>query len=222
MSKVDVVLFDLDGTLLDTLPAIANCFNKTLIEKGYEPFDVVDYKKFVGYGFETVFDRIREIRNIKEQKNDFLNVVRKYYDKEYLKGVKPYENIFELLKYLNENGSVIGVVTNKDHDFAKQNIQSFFKEYSFKYVFGASVDNIYPRKPHPYLIDRICELENLKKEQIVYVGDMLIDYNLSKNAGTKYIHCNYGFELNNVPTEHKVDNSIQIIEILKGYNENKN
>lgn len=213
--NVDVVLFDLDGTLLNTLPAIANCFNKTLLKYGYSDYEIEEYKKFVGNGFSKVFDKINMLQNIKQDKEKFLQEVRQIYDKQYTDGVLVYDGINNLLDYLSEKGYIFGVVTNKDHEIAKENIKRFFGKYKFKYVFGCSVDNIYPSKPDPYLIDRICYLENIDKSKVVFIGDMLVDYNTAKNANVKYIHCNYGFELNNVNTDYCVDNANEIIDILE-------
>ena len=102
MTNVSVVTFDLDGTLVDTLPSIANAFNEILKEYGYEIFSVEKYMDFIGNGFGVAFDRIREVRNIKEDKEEFLSRVRDYYNLNYLKGAKIYEGMDKLLTYLEK------------------------------------------------------------------------------------------------------------------------
>lgn len=211
--NASVVTFDLDGTLVNTLPAIANAFNKILEKHGYKPFEIQRYSEFVGNGFSGVFDKINKIENISEDKNKFLSEVRDYYNNNFDYGIKLYDGVSELLDYLEKKGKVLVIITNKDSVATQKHIDTILSKWKFKYVFGNPEDKSYPAKPNPYAINKIIEY-GYKKDEIVHIGDMLVDYETAKNAGVNQIHCTYGYGKETVNDVISVDNAREIIGVI--------
>lgn len=211
--NVNVVTFDLDGTLVNTLPAIANAFNNILKKYGYETFTIDKYKDFIGNGFSVVFDKINDIYMIKEKKEYFLSEVRDFYNKNFLQGIYMYDGVAELLDYLVENGKIIAIITNKDSKATLEHLKTILSKWQFKYIFGNPEDNSYPAKPNPYAIEKILE-DGYNRSEIVHIGDMLVDINMAKNANIKEIHCTYGYG-KNIKHDISVDNARDIIGIIK-------
>lgn len=210
--NVNVITFDLDGTLVNTLPAIANAFNHILEKYGYDTFNVDKYTDFIGNGFTVVFDRINEIRKIKEKKEKFLEEVREYYNQNFLEGVYLYDGIEELLDYLTKKGKIIAIITNKDSKATKCHVDTILSKWKFLYVFGNPENKSYPAKPNPYAINKILE-DGYDKSSIVHIGDMKVDIDMAKNAGIKEINCLYGYG-KNVKGTINVSNAREIIDVL--------
>lgn len=211
--NADVVLFDLDGTLVNTIPAIAYAFNEVLKKLSYKPYEIKEYQNFVGGGFYKVFDRINKLQNIKEDKELFVSKVREVYRQNMLKDIKLYEGIDILLDTLSKNNIKIGIVTNKDHDMAVEHTKTILSPWSFEFVLGASEKGLYPTKPDPYGINSVIE-KGYKKDKIVFIGDMSVDYMTAKNAGVRYIHCTWGYDNINRYENCEVSNVDEIIKRL--------
>lgn len=212
--NVNVVTFDLDGTLVNTLPAIAKAFNEILKKYSYKTFEEEKYMDFIGKGFGVVFDKIKIIRNIKEEKEQFLSEVRSYYNENYYKGIYLYEGIPELLDYLQKKGKILAIITNKDQIATLKHVKTILSKWKFKYIYGNPEDKSYPAKPNPYAINEILK-EGYKKDEIVHIGDMKVDYDMAKNAGIKQIHCKYGYEKKASIYENSVACAKEIMELIK-------
>ncbi|WP_068268709.1 HAD family hydrolase [Caviibacter abscessus] len=211
--NADVVLFDLDGTLANTIPAIAYAFNEVLKEFSYDTYDVTEYKNFVGGGFYNLFDRINKLQNIKEDKEFFVSKVRKVYAQNMLKDIKLYNGIDKLLDTLVENKVKIGIVTNKDHNLALEHTKTILSKWNFDFVIGASEQGLYPTKPNSYGINLVIS-KGYTKEKIVFIGDMSVDYMTAQNAGVRYIHCTWGYDNKNHYKEYEVSDVDEIIKRL--------
>ena len=210
--NVNVVIFDLDGTLVNTIPAISYAFNKVLSKYNFNTFDIEEYKHFIGNGFPTVYDKINEILNLNIDKEKFLFEVREVYDKNFLEGIKLYEGIGKLLDYLTKKGKILAIATNKDQNLAEKHANTILSKWKFEYIFGNSVNNKYPRKPDPYIINEI--LRNHSKDEAVLRGDMIVDKKTAENAGIKHIHCKYGYETKEIQVDISVDKADEIIEVI--------
>lgn len=210
--SANVVLFDLDGTLLDTISGIAEVFNRALKKLDFKTYEDSKYRYFIGNGFKNVVRRVFDNQNIDNKYfDDFLNEVNTMYPKYCFYNVKPFEGIYELLDTLKERNISIGIITNKNEDAALLCLEKYFSKYDFKYVYAAS-DKI-KIKPDPYAINEI-EKQGIRKEDIVFVGDMLVDKQFSENANVKYIHCLWGYETKAVNTDISVKKPLEILEYL--------
>ena len=217
--KYDLVIFDLDGTLMDTSKSITKTVNSAMEELGKKQYSANECVKFVGGGVSGL------ARNIlgKEKYDDIMNeemekVIRKYYDIYFDYGVEPYEGIPELLDFLEQNGVKKGIVTNKDHQTALSAVDKKLSKWKFDGIFGSN-EKEYPNKPNPYNVDKMAQNLNISKEKILFVGDMLVDVNTAKNAGVDIIYCKWGFgEVKGetgISEDVKVSNVQEIIKKIK-------
>ena len=217
--KYDLVIFDLDGTLMDTSKSITKTVNSAMEELGKKQYSANECVKFVGGGVSGL------ARNIlgKEKYTDVTNeemekVIRKYYDIYFDYGVEPYEGIPELLDFLEQNGVKKGIVTNKDHETALSAVDKKLSKWKFDGIFGSN-EKEYPNKPNPYNVDKMAQNLNISKEKILFVGDMLVDVNTAKNAGIDIVYCKWGFgEVKGetgISEDVKVSNVQEIIKKIK-------
>ena len=218
--KYELVIFDLDGTLMDTSKSITKTVNSAMEELGKKQYSIDECVKFVGGGVSGL------ARNIlgKEKYTDVTNeemekVIRKYYDIYFDYGVKPYEGIPELLDFLEQNGVKKGIVTNKDHETALSAVDKKLSKWKFDGIFGSN-EKEYPNKPNPYNVDKMAKNLNISKEKILFVGDMLVDVNTAKNAGIDIVYCKWGFgEVkgeDGIDEDVKVSSVREIIEKIEG------
>ena len=218
--KYDLVIFDLDGTLMDTSKSITKTVNSAMEELGKKQYSIGECVKFVGGGVSGL------ARNIlgKEKYDDVTNeemekVIRKYYDIYFDYGVEPYEGIPELLDFLEKNGVKKGIVTNKDHKTALSAVDKKLSKWKFDGIFGSN-EKEYPNKPNPYNVDKMAQNLNISKEKILFVGDMLVDVNTAKNARIDIVYCKWGFgEVkgeDGIDEDVKVSSVREIIEKIEG------
>ena len=209
--KYDLVIFDLDGTLMDTSKSITKTVNSAMEELGKKQYSIDECVKFVGGGVSGL------ARNIlgKEKYTDVTNeemekVIRKYYDIYFDYGVEPYEGIPELLDFLEKNGVKKGIVTNKDHKTALSAVDKKLSKWKFDGIFGSN-EKEYPNKPNPYNVDKMAQNLNISKEKILFVGDMLVDVNTAKNAGIDIVYCKWGF--GEVKGEDGIDEDVKVSDV---------
>lgn len=185
------VIFDLDGTLLDTLEDLANACNHALKECRLGIHEVEKYKRFVGDGRYKLIERIIP----KEEHNhELFNKVLKLYDDYYLEHMidetKPYEGICELLDELRNLQIKLAVVSNKPQEFVKEMVNNYFND-KMDIAFGQRIN--YKTKPDPETIFEVIKELEVTKEECIYVGDSNVDMETAKNAEVKSIGVAWGF-----------------------------
>lgn len=184
------VVFDLDGTLLNTLEDLAGVGNRVLEKMGFPQHETEKYKYFVGNGIPKLIERIIPEGCSDEDKKKVHELYAEYYGKHCRDKTKPYEGISELLHRLKEKGIAIAVATNKDHSFSVELVKDFF---------GSSVDLVvgrkdeFPKKPDPYAVNLILEQLCIHKDETLYVGDSNVDMETAVNAGVKSCGVLWGF-----------------------------
>lgn len=218
--KYDLVIFDLDGTLMDTSKSITKTVNSAMEELGKKQYSVGECVKFVGGGVSGLARNILGKEKYEDVTNEEMEkVIRKYYDIYFDYGVEPYEGIPELLDFLEQNGVKKGIVTNKDHKTALSAVDKKLSKWKFDGIFGSN-EKKYPNKPNPYNVDRMAQNLNIPKERILFIGDMLVDVNTAKNAGIDIVYCKWGFgEVkgeDGIDEDVKVSSVREIIEKIEG------
>lgn len=185
------VIFDLDGTLLDTIEDLADACNYALNECNLKTYEVNEYKRFVGDGREKLIERI--IPSGKAD-IDLFNRVLKMYDEYYIEHMvdktKPFDGILELLEKLIEKKIKIAVLSNKPHEFTFEMVNNYFGE-RFDFVYGHREG--YKTKPNPQAVLDLIKEMGISREECIYVGDSNVDIQTAKNAEIKSIGVSYGF-----------------------------
>ena len=211
------VIFDLDGTLLDTLEDLADSFNFALNRFGFAVHPIDAYKHFVGDGADTAVTRALPERARSEQNiKNVLNVFNMHYDKNYNVKTRPYPGILELLDILKSRGLKLIVLSNKPHDFTVSCVAEYFPGM-FDAVRG--VDLQFPKKPHPAAANYIIGSLKIEAAETLYIGDTATDMETAEKAGFESIGVTWGFrdetELRAAGAKHIVNNSVHILKYLQ-------
>ena len=189
---IKVAIFDLDGTLLDTLEDLANACNYALKSCEFKVHPIEEYKRFVGNGRYKLIERIvpEEYKENTEVINKVLGLFDQYYAKHMLDMTKPYNGIYNMLDKLKEKGIKLAVVSNKPHEFVGDIVKKYFNN-SFEIAYGQRPN--YPTKPDPNTVYEVIEDFNVKLEECIYIGDSDVDINTARNAKVKSIGVAWGF-----------------------------
>lgn len=213
------VIFDLDGTLLDTISDISYSMNSALKKLNLKEFEIEDYKYLVGKGVDKFVNKIAEIYQLDI---DIANKLKISYLEEYAKikssKTKPYPGIVKLLKCLENEGISLNVLSNKPNYQVKEAVDKYFNDIKFDYIFGKMPE--YPIKPDPTSVKIIISKLKLNLKNILYVGDTSTDMITAKNAGLASAGVLWGFreedELRQFGASYIVKNTDELYDIIKG------
>ena len=212
-------IFDLDGTLLDTLDAIAYTTNMTIGTLGMAPFEKEAFKIMVGDGAGKLIERALVQRGDEELKHydEMLALYQENFAVHSTYNVRPYDGIVEMLALLKELGIKIAVLSNKPHPRTIENIESVFGEGYFDHIQGEKPGVI--RKPDPAGAYQVMEALGLSKEECLYIGDTNTDMMTGKNAGLDTVGVTWGFrgeeELRSYDPAYIVHHPSEIGDIVK-------
>ncbi len=185
------IIFDLDGTLLNTIDDISDAVNNALNCYGFPTRSVNEYKRLVGAGIYN----LAESSLPEDVDKDFIPVFVKRIEDEYQKcwnnKTGLYDGIPELLDYISFQRIPMAVFSNKPHEFTILNIVHFLKSWKFAAVFGAQRG--IPRKPSPEISLKIASIMNLSPKDMFHVGDTAIDIDTALAAGMVPIGAGWGF-----------------------------
>ena len=186
------VIFDLDGTLLNSLEDIADSANSVLSDHGFPTHKLYDYRMFVGSGLKELMIRaLPEEKRNTESIDDYVKEYRQEYTRNWNKRTKPYMGIAEMLDELVSRRIKIAVLSNKLHVFTKQCVDELLANWTFDVVVG--FQNEIPPKPDPTGALRIAKQLNLSPFQILYVGDSGIDMKTGVAAGMHTVGVLWGY-----------------------------
>ncbi len=185
-------IFDLDGTLLNTLGVIADNSNYALKKYGYEPVDTEKYTSFIGNGARVLIERVSEYRGVAPDAiDDIYKAFLLRYIENPLGDTTAYEGIEEMLEKLKKRGSYLAVLTNKPDGAAQSSIESYFRKGLFDMVIGQQ--ERYKRKPDPQTVELILSSLGIRKSEAVMIGDSDVDIKTGKNAGIKTCAVTWGY-----------------------------
>lgn len=211
-----VAIFDLDGTLLNTLDDLANACNYALNKFSFPTHEVEKYKTFIGNGIYKLVERaVPDNKKDKETVGKVLEVFSDYYNEHMMDMTKPYDGIINLLDELRMKGIKLAVVSNKKHEFTMEIVKKYFGN-RFDIVFGHR-DN-YKEKPDPSSVLEVIDKFNILKSECIYIGDSNVDIMTAKNARVKCIGVSWGFrgkeELANEGANYLADNTTELKNII--------
>lgn len=185
----EAVLFDLDGTLTDTLTDIANAMNRALAMHGLPQWPVEAYKYLVGNGAKTLSERC--VRDRMELAPSVRREYQAYYQDHALIATKPYDGIPELLEALAQRGMKLTVLSNKPDADTKNVVAHFFPDVPWTLVRG-QVEGV-PVKPDPTGAFRLAREIGVTPEKILYLGDTSVDMCCAAAAGMHPVGVLWGF-----------------------------
>lgn len=206
MAEVKAVIFDLDGTILDTVESIGTTLNRVLEENGLKTHEMNDYKVFAGDGQIELIKRALRASGDEELSN-FQKVVDRYielFETGCTYNVKPYEGMMELLNSLKERNIKIAVFSNKQHNNVVSIINEVFGQNYCDMVLGQREDH--DRKPCGKGIEIILNEIDIEPENCIYVGDTGTDMKTGKNYGLYTIGVTWGFRKVSELIENRADN----------------
>ncbi len=185
-------IFDLDGTLIDSLADIAESINRMLDARGYPRCQQEVFKQMVGDGMEKLVERAlpQDVRNealIKVCVEEY----RAHYDTLWNAQTRPYPGIVEMLKTLQARGMKLGVISNKAHRFTVPMTEHFFGADVFDHILGQRME--VPRKPAPDGAHEMATFLGLRTDEMAYVGDSGIDMQFAKSSGMRAVGVRWGF-----------------------------
>ena len=190
VERPKAVLFDLDGTLLDTLPGLAASVNAVLRAHGEPERTLDEVRRFVGNGVRKLIARAAKGGEERPDYAELLAEYRAHYLAHAAEGSAPYPGIPELLAALRARGVKLGVVTNKDEDAARALMEKFFPGV-FDVVRGGNAGR--PPKPDPATPRAALEALGVRPEEALYVGDTAVDAATARGAGMDLRLCSWGF-----------------------------
>jgi phosphoglycolate phosphatase len=200
----EAYIFDLDGTLIDSLADIAESINRMLDDRGYPRCRPEDFKQMVGDGMEKLVERALP-EAVREESLILICVeeYRSHYDQLWQEQTRPYEGILEMLAALKARGVKLGVISNKAHRFTVPMTEHFFGRTVFDHILGQRAE--VPRKPAPDGAHEMASVLGVEVTKCAYVGDSGIDMAFAKNAGMLGIGVSWGFRSVAELREHGAD-----------------
>lgn len=197
--KIKAIIFDMDGTLLNTLTDIADTMNKSLVDLGMPEHPEEDYKGFVGSGLAELCKRVMpENKQTAPKIKELMQKFWENYETTWFLHTKPYPGIMYLIQLGIARKLKLAILSNKPHYFTKKMIRHFFRGAMIKHFknpfgiySGEQADK--PAKPDPTLALELAERLNVKPANIAFVGDSDVDIQTAKNAGMIAVGAAWGF-----------------------------
>lgn len=209
------VIFDLDGTLLNTLGDLRAATNHALEVRGLPPHSMEEIRQFIGNGIRLLICRAMPEGTPEAEIDAALDDFKAYYAAHIHDRTVPYDGIPQLLTALRKRGVKVAVLSNKIDSASQQLIEYFFPGKT-DVVFGEHVG--VPRKPDPTSCRMVMQQLGVQPEQVLYVGDSGTDMQTAKNAGLYAVGVTWGFRSKEVLLEYGADILVhrpeQILQIL--------
>lgn len=209
------VIFDLDGTLLNTLGDLRAATNHALEVRGLPPHSMEEIRQFIGNGIRLLICRAMPEGTTEAEIDAALDDFKAYYAAHIHDRTVPYDGIPQLLTALKKRGIQVAVLSNKIDSASQQLIEYFFPGKT-DVVFGEHVG--VPRKPDPTSCRMVMQQLGVQPEQVLYVGDSGTDMQTAKNAGLYAVGVTWGFRSKEVLLKYGADVLVhrpeQILQIL--------
>jgi phosphoglycolate phosphatase len=221
--KYKSVIFDLDGTLVNSLEDIANAMNKVLESLDYPTHSYEVYQYFVGSGLRNLVSKSLPVsQNVENQIDYCYNLMIKEYSANCTNQTYFYEGIIELLDYLMANNIKMSIFSNKADELTKKIVAELLPNY-FEAVVGLSTELL--KKPNPFEALEISKKLGLKPEEMLFVGDSGIDMQTATNANMQAVGVLWGYrpeeELIANGAKHILNHPSDLIQILESKKKSK-
>ncbi len=188
---VKLVLFDLDGTLLDTAGDLFQAMNKVLDDNSLPKVTLDIFKSYLGHGVHEL------VKGCVGAHEDKIEIVTQQFVERYTSNMadrtKPFDGILEVLRQLKESGYILGIISNKNDRQVKILSKHYFNDY-ISFALGRTDD--VERKPHRAMYDKFIKETNLIVESVIYVGDSEVDRTFAENFKATPIIVSWGYDKN--------------------------
>jgi phosphoglycolate phosphatase len=209
------VIFDMDGTLLNTLDDLKDSLNYALNQMGFPTRTLDEVRQFVGNGARLLIERAVPAGTAKEPLDTCLEIYAKHYATNNQNKTKPYDGIIDLLKELKDKEYKLAIVSNKFDSSVKALCKEHYDEY-IKVAIGESQH--VARKPAPDSVFTAMKELGSKVEETIYIGDSDVDVHTAHNAGLKCVGVTWGFRdreiLHNAGADYIIDKPMELLKIL--------
>ena len=203
--NVSSIIFDLDGTLLDTLGGLADTTNKVMQHFNFPKHSIENYRLFIGNGMKKLIERSVPVGTpsmVIEQCCKEFEIV---YSNQWMSNCIPYDGVNDMLDSLQNQGIPLAILSNKPHQFTQLFVDEFFPKDIFKCVFGQREG--FGKKPDPSVAVEIAKILRADINTTLFVGDSGVDIQTGKNANMKTAGVSWGFR----PYEELVQNAPDIL-----------
>ena len=211
------VIFDLDGTLVDSLEDLTNAINTVLKQHGFPTHSVAACQSFIGHGVRDLVVKSlpKEYQNEEWIQRCFDEMILEYRDNCTVK-TKIYDGINDLLDTLTDRGLKLAVLSNKADELTKKIVKALFPKWNFEVVAGLKIEEL--KKPNPIVAIEISEKMGIPVENLVFVGDTSVDMETAKSAGMHPVGVVWGFrtkaELIASGAKYILENPLDLINVL--------
>lgn len=208
------IIFDLDGTLLDTLEDIGKTVNQVLIKLQFDQHPLEAYKTYVGDGLRTLMQRSCPAGTDEQTIDLGCSLFTEIYAGEWKKSCRPYSGVIQLLTELKNRNIPLAVLSNKPHSFTKLFTEEFFPQNTFSAVFGQREG--FAKKPDPAVALEIAARAGSTPSRTIFVGDTAVDIETGKNGGMLTAGVLWGFrdarELNAANADFIISHPMELID----------
>ena len=213
---IKLVLFDLDGTLLNTIDDLSEAVNYAMQLRGFPMHTHDEYMMMVGNGVRNLVKRALpdEHRENDNLIDDALKDFKAYYTEHIDEHTHPYAGMKELLPRLHKKGVLIAVVSNKFQEGTERLIKKFFPDIPFVAILGNRPG--FPLKPAPEIVQEVLQKAGIRKEYALMVGDSPTDMKTAENSGIRGIAVSWGYRnMKDIPNLTVVDTAEEIMQFFR-------
>jgi phosphoglycolate phosphatase len=214
----NAVIFDLDGTLVDSLDDLADAMNSVLESLGFPTHPRSPYRRFVGDGVAMLVRRAVPA-DVEDEGliAEYVGMMREEYARRWLNKTRPYPGVLELLSALRDHGLKTAVLSNKPDPATRTIVSKLFADHPFHHVQGALPDT--PLKPDPTTALEVSTKLDVPAQRTIYVGDTNIDMRTGRRAGMFTVGVTWGFrdeaELRSSGAQRIVHHPLELLEVLR-------
>ena len=215
---IKACIFDLDGTLTDTVRTLAYFVNAETAKHGFPPAPVEQFKYFAGNGARTLIHRVLAYHGVTDTalENSILQDYNAAYDADFLHLCTLYDGVTGMIQELRNQRVQLAVLSNKPQPTTQKIDKAFFDKGAFSVVFGQREG--VPLKPDPAGVFEILDFLHLKKEECLYIGDTAVDIQTGKSAGVTTVGVLWGFrdraELEGAGATHLIAKPSELLPLI--------
>ena len=214
--RYKLVIFDLDGTLLDTIDDLKEAVNHAMRLRGFPTFTRDEVMAMVGHGARNLMRKALPVGHKDDMVDAAYNDFRAYYITHIDVHTKPFPGIQDLLSNLTKEGVMLAVASNKFQEGTEHLIKEFFPEIPFVAVLGGRPD--FPLKPDPEIVNEVLRKAGIKKEDAVMIGDSDTDMETAANGGVMGIAVNWGYrnmgDINNLIIDPSTGSGAELFTVV--------